>query len=363
MGGFSSGASGGGKIGEKLNSTDLLRRLEEAQKLRPDQTPAERKQALEKLRLEISLSDSEFKLVEDGVEKNQDPKLVLKTTLNVNQGVARTNHLKTPTRTGTTGFDLRGADSMSDPAASLDQTSDKVSNSVQKVGIENLNVFKCRDLLEKSRLRALRTDGAVDASAEQGPSQATVMKMRNMHQDVSFSCGPTALQSVLAYFGYQGRNLQSEAKLIQATHAEPGLGSDPTQIKRVAETYGLSAEIREGMSLADLEDLTRRCIPVTVVCQAWREDDQKGKSWTTAWDNGHYMNVIGVDEQFVYLEDPALSKTIGWIPRAEFLERWHDVGRDGRKWIQMGIAFTRPGYSTSAERTHIVPASKLERVE
>ena len=40
--------------------------------------------------------------------------------------------------------------------------------------------------------------------------------------------------------------------------------------------------------------------------------------------NGHYMVVIGIDNQNVYFEDPAILGSRGYITDQEFLDRWHD---------------------------------------
>jgi predicted double-glycine peptidase len=53
--------------------------------------------------------------------------------------------------------------------------------------------------------------------------------------------------------------------------------------------------------------------------------------------------VLGLDADSVYVEDPSLLGCRGIIPRAEFLERWHDYeGRPpfdaGRRvYMRMGI--------------------------
>lgn len=41
-------------------------------------------------------------------------------------------------------------------------------------------------------------------------------------------------------------------------------------------------------------------------------------------ESGHYMVVMGIDDENVYFEDPPLPGTRGIIPRDEFLSRWHD---------------------------------------
>jgi predicted double-glycine peptidase len=64
---------------------------------------------------------------------------------------------------------------------------------------------------------------------------------------------------------------------------------------------------------------------VIIAAQAWRDDAEKDKPWKDIWDSGHYMVVIGLDKKNVYFEDPSILQSRGFMPREEFLERWHDV--------------------------------------
>jgi predicted double-glycine peptidase len=91
--------------------------------------------------------------------------------------------------------------------------------------------------------------------------------------------------------------------------------------------------------MADLEGLVRRRTPVIVTYQAWREDKKASTPWSKEWDSGHYSIVVGMDKDNIYLEDPVLLGSIGYLPRHEFEERWHDTDRKGRKYHRLGIAF------------------------
>ena len=108
MGGNASGISGGDRVGEKLNGTEFLKRLEETQRLREGQTPAEQKESLEKLKKEFSLSDAKLKLVKDGFALGEDPALVMKWVIGEKVDVTKTDRLKDPKTTKRTGVNLRG---------------------------------------------------------------------------------------------------------------------------------------------------------------------------------------------------------------------------------------------------------------
>ena len=108
MGGNASGISGGDRVGEKLNGTEFLRRLEETQRLRAGQTPAEQKESLEKLQREFSLSEAKFKIVTDGFARGEDPAIVMRSVIGERADVTKTDRLQQPEITNRTGVNLRG---------------------------------------------------------------------------------------------------------------------------------------------------------------------------------------------------------------------------------------------------------------
>lgn len=56
------------------------------------------------------------------------------------------------------------------------------------------------------------------------------------------------------------------------------------------------------------------------------------------YNSGHYVVVIGYDGGYLYFEDPWILGSIAYIPKGEFLERWHDyVHADGRRVQNLGI--------------------------
>jgi len=169
----------------------------------------------------------------------------------------------------------------------------------------------------------------------------------DVRQSTGYSCGAAALQAVLAYWGTSER----EDRLMARLHTTPQNGTSPDNIVRVAGEYGLKAELREGLTLDDLEAALRQGLTVIVDLQAWRVKDDK--PWTETWDDGHYMDLLGMDANNLYFEDPSLLGSRGFIPRAEFLDRWHDYegeppldARD-RKFVHMAI-FIKGDHRVSA---------------
>jgi len=125
---------------------------------------------------------------------------------------------------------------------------------------------------------------------------------------------------VLNYWGTDVR----EGVLMQELGTTPEAGTPPDAIVRVARDYGLSAELRLNLTLADLEQSVVEKSPVIIACQAWTDTDPEELNWDTDWEDGHYMVVIGLDDENVYFEDPSMLGTRGMIPMQEFLSRWHD---------------------------------------
>lgn len=157
-----------------------------------------------------------------------------------------------------------------------------------------------------------------------------LLPVPDVRQCTNYSCGPSALQAVLMYYGEEW----IETELMQMCGTTPE-GTGPKNIARVAREIGFNAEIKEQMTLEDLETLCRQKIPVIISAQCWREGESQNKPWKDIWDDGHYMVVIGLDEKNVYFEDPSMLGSKGFIPRDEFLERWHDM--DEKKYEHMGI--------------------------
>jgi len=166
-----------------------------------------------------------------------------------------------------------------------------------------------------------------------------LLALPDVRQVTSHTCGPAALRSILRYFGITP---PSEAKLAREMGTTAKLGTDPDQIAGVARKYGLEVETESHLTLAHLEACVRQGRPVLVTYQAWSGEERP--DWKRDWAHGHYSVVSGIDAECVYLEDPILVGSIGFIPRREFLDRWHDTDRHDRKLVHLGMTFWRPGF-------------------
>jgi len=186
-------------------------------------------------------------------------------------------------------------------------------------------------------------------------SPSLLASVPDVRQSTGYTCGAAALQAVLAYWGTEER----EDRLAARLHSTPEAGTHPLEILRVAREFGLSADLREGLVLADLEAALASGTTVIVDLQAWRE--RTDLPWTETWDDGHYMVLLGMDGESLYFEDPSLLGSRGTIPRAEFIDRWHDYEGEppldptDRKYVHAAI-FLR------GSRPAPVASSPFERV-
>lgn len=169
------------------------------------------------------------------------------------------------------------------------------------------------------------------------PASLPFAAIPDVRQSTGYTCGAAALQAVLAYWGIEER----EDRLAARLHSTPEAGTHPDDIVRGARELGLTAELGEGLELADLERALADGTAVIVDLQAWR--DSADVPWTETWDDGHYMVLLGLDAANLYFEDPSLLGARGVIPRAEFVDRWHDYEGDppldptDRKYVRMAI--------------------------
>ncbi len=140
--------------------------------------------------------------------------------------------------------------------------------------------------------------------------------------------------SALLYFGvYDDPESTLDAEL--GVTAEEGTRVD--SIVAEARRYGLQADARVGLSFDDLDRGLSRGDVVIVALQAWAT--KPVTDWRTNWEDGHYVVVVGLSRDRVYLMDPSVRTGYGYLTRDQFLQRWHDYDLDrGRR-----ITFERLG--------------------
>ena len=154
----------------------------------------------------------------------------------------------------------------------------------------------------------------------------------DVRQSTDYTCGVSALQAVLGYYGIGAREDQL-AKEMAATRQD---GVAPEAIVRVARAHGLTADMRENMTVDDLGAALLQHRPVIVELQAWADGHRT--DWVNDWDDGHYAIVIGIEGDELVFEDPSVLGSRAVLARREFEARWHDTDF-GRRHIRTGIVF------------------------
>jgi uncharacterized protein len=153
------------------------------------------------------------------------------------------------------------------------------------------------------------------------PSEGTaLLQLPDIRQGTEYTCGVGAMQAVLLYWG---RDV-GEEDLGDLLNTNPDTGTYPEDMVRAAKVMGLKAYFRDNLTLEDLESSLNQSVPVIVNCQSWRSPATIG-TYADDWWDGHYLVVIGMDEENVYLEDPYILGSRGYLSRQEFVERWHNL--------------------------------------
>ena len=128
-------------------------------------------------------------------------------------------------------------------------------------------------------------------------------------------CGPASLKIVLEYYGIN----KSEDELSQLCKFKKGLGVDDKGIKSATEKLGLKAVIKNNSSFKDIEKWLKKEVPVIVDWFTRGRTDYRDSSVA----DGHYSVVMGLDDSFIYLQDPELG-TMRKIKRDDFMRVWFD---------------------------------------
>lgn len=141
--------------------------------------------------------------------------------------------------------------------------------------------------------------------------------------------------AALVYFGVYD---DAESILDAELGVTPEEGTRVDRIVAEARRYGLQADARVGLTIEDLERGLSRGDVVIVALQAWAT--KAVTDWRTNWEDGHYVVVVGLSRDRVYVMDPSVRTGYAFLTRDQFVQRWHDYDLDrGRRIIfeRLGI--------------------------
>jgi ABC-type bacteriocin/lantibiotic exporter with double-glycine peptidase domain len=184
----------------------------------------------------------------------------------------------------------------------------------------------------------------VPLAARQAPSASVsprLLAVPLVSQARPWTCGAAALMATLLYFGVFD---DTESRLDEELGVNPEQGTRVVSIVSEARRFGLAAEARTGLTLADLDRELARGSVVIVALQAWAVDPVA--DWQTHWEDGHYVVVVGISGERVYVMDPSVRTGYGYLQRQQFLERWHDYDlEDDRSVVydRLGIVIRGAG--------------------
>jgi len=176
-------------------------------------------------------------------------------------------------------------------------------------------------------LSFVMTNGLSKTQEWQLPDDA--LKIPLTPQATSYSCGAAAMLAVLIYWQVYDGN---ESSLYEPLKTTPENGTDPVNMLKFAQELGLKAELRMRQTLDDVEEKFDEGYTIILDFQAWAEDRRVTPltDWPNRWEDGHYAVLVAYDDYNLYFMDPSTHARYAFVPRKEFLDRWHDYEeRDG----------------------------------
>jgi len=162
-----------------------------------------------------------------------------------------------------------------------------------------------------------------------------------VRQRRGFSCGAAAALAVLRYWYPEAYAYTEEDALYPALQTTDALGTEPEPMVELLRSSGLHAVYRHGdVTVADLERAVDAREPPIVDLQAWREREEP---WRETWDAGHYVMMVGYDDEKLFFADPSTVTPHGYafLPRAELDERWHDLTGERNEPVERMAIFAR----------------------
>jgi len=140
-------------------------------------------------------------------------------------------------------------------------------------------------------------------------------------------CGPASLKIITDYYNIN----KTEEEIAKLCNRGPDLGTDDRSIKRAAEKMGLKVEIKNESSFEDIQSWLKKGVPPIV---NWFTRGRYDYDEDEVAD-GHYSVVIGLDDEFIYLQDPEIGR-VRKINREDFYRVWFDYSSEYiKKWDDM----------------------------
>lgn len=120
---------------------------------------------------------------------------------------------------------------------------------------------------------------------------------------------------VLDYFG----QAYSEKAIAKHCRRDQTLGTKDVDLMRAARLYGFRVFKKNNANFRDLRKWLLKGVPVIVNWFTRGRSDYED----SAVPDGHYSVVVGLDEKYIYLQDPEIGG-LRKIERDDFLRVWFD---------------------------------------
>lgn len=139
-------------------------------------------------------------------------------------------------------------------------------------------------------------------------------------QDTAYSCGPVALQMILAFFG----DRKSEYELVRRMHMNKAFGTRHEWMIVTARKEGFFCYVNNNSSLHEIEHFLSLHLPVIVHFNNPTDDDD------------HYSVIVGLTSDTVVFNDPWNGKGFK-ISRKVFLSHWYgdQAGKNYKQWMMV----------------------------
>ena len=143
-----------------------------------------------------------------------------------------------------------------------------------------------------------------------------ILKIKPFQETLGSSmCGPASLKIVLQYYGMDVK----EKELAKIAEWNKDLGIDDKGIEKTAKSFGLKVKIKNNSNFKDIEKWLEKKVPVIV---NWFTRGRKDYADSDIAD-GYYSVVAGLDDKFIYLQDPEIGK-IRKLRKDDFMKVWFD---------------------------------------
>ena len=167
------------------------------------------------------------------------------------------------------------------------------------------------------------------------------MRVPVVTQRADFSCGAAVTLALLRYWRPETYGAVEERALYAPLETSDARGTEPEPMVEFLRRSGLEAAYRFGdVTVTDLERAVDAREPPIVDLQAWTDHEAP---YRETWDAGHYVVMVGYDDERLFFADPSTTTPHGYafLARAELEERWHDLAGSSDARVERMAIFAR----------------------